>query len=105
MRLKFRISIVRHLHVHRLGSRGAALVLARLGLWFRRDVALQRVVMVAVVFAGVGEVPGVAGMAEVAVLLGAAGVLRFGGAGGGAEEECAAEDRSKSDDFDDPAHG
>ena len=57
------------------------LVLPRLPIRLRWHVALQRVLVVAIILAGVVQIPGILGMAEVALLLRPAPVLRASQAG------------------------
>lgn len=74
---------------------GAELALAgfAIGLgWLGRDVALQRIVVIAVVLTGVGQIPGIGRMAEVALLLRSSRVFRSCHACGRTKEERAAED-------------
>ena len=57
------------------------LVLPRLPIRLRWHVALQRILVVAIILAGVVQIPGILGMAEVALLLRPAPVLRASQAG------------------------
>jgi hypothetical protein len=81
------------------------LILSGLIIWLGgRGIALQRVMVVAKIFAGVVQVPGIGRMAEVAFLLSSAGVLGPGVARGGAEEERAREGGSQHQNFKKPIH-
>jgi hypothetical protein len=70
-----------------------------------RDVALQRILVIPIILAGVVQVPGIARMAKVAFLLGSPGVFRPGHAVGGAKEKCAPERGCERKNFNEPTHG